>query len=242
MKKIKQYIDESLIKSYDSNILLKKIKHKYKDKIKDINIHKSKSNIESFSIQFNKEYMHDIAYDESLYKLIDVFGYYITEYNEVKDENIQILRFEPIFGEKCNDLVYKKCNGIIYHITDDNHISQIRKKGLVPFKNSNYRNFSNRVFFCCGKNKEEVINNLKDIINKLNKTSYYILKIDLKKHKYNVDFYYDPSEDNIHNYIYANAYFYPHMIEEIKDLNTFINENYKDVILPNGEYIKLRII
>lgn len=242
MKNINNYIDESLTKSYGSNILIKKLKNKYKEKINNIHIQKSKSNIQSFSIQFDEQYMYDIVYDESLYKLLDLFGYYVTEYKEIKTENNQILRFEPIFGQKCNDLVYKECNGVIYHITDDRFIDKIRKKGLIPFRNSNYRNFSDRVFFSCGKNKKEIIDNLKNIIKQLEKINYHILKIDLNKYKYNVDFYFDPSEDDKHNYIYANAYFYPHMIDEIKDLETLINENYKDVILPNGQQIKLQIL
>ena len=242
MKTINNYIDESLTKSYDSNILIKKLKNKYKEKINNIHIQKSKSNVQSFSIQFDEQYMYDIVYDESLYKLLDLFGYYVTEYKEIKAENNQILRFEPIFGQKCNDLVYKECNGVIYHITDDKFIDKIRKKGLIPFRNSNYRNFSDRVFFSCGKNKKEIIDNLKNVIKQLEKINYHILKIDLNKYKYNVDFYFDPSEDDKHNYIYANAYFYPHMIEEIKDLETLINENYKEVILPNGQQIKLQIL
>lgn len=242
MKNINNYIDESLTKSYDSNILINKLKNKYKEKINNIHIQKSKSNVQSFSIQFDEQYMYDIVYDESLYKLLDLFGYYITKYKEIKTENNQILRFEPIFGQKCNDLVYKECNGVIYHITDDKFIDKIRKKGLMPFRNSNYRNFSDRVFFSCGKNKKEIIDNLKNVIKQLEKINYHILKIDLNKYKYNVDFYFDPSEDDKHNYIYANAYFYPHMIDEIKDLETLINENYKEVILPNGQQIKLQIL
>lgn len=242
MKNINNYIDESLTKSYDPDILINKLKNKYKEKINNIYAQKSKSNVQSFSIQFDEQYMYDIVYDESLYKLLDLFRYYVTEYKEIKTENNQILRFEPIFGQKCNDLVYKECNGVIYHITDDRFIDKIRKKGLIPFRNSNYRNFSDRVFFSCGKNKKEIIDNLKNIIKQLEKINYHILKIDLNKYKYNVDFYFDPSEDDKHNYIYANAYFYPHMIDEIKDLETLINENYKDVILPNGQQIKLQIL
>ena len=60
------YIDESLTKSYDSNILIKKLKNKYKEKINNIHIQKSKSNVQSFSIQFDEQYMYDIVYDESL--------------------------------------------------------------------------------------------------------------------------------------------------------------------------------
>ena len=71
MKNINNYIDESLTKSYDSDILIKKLKNKYKEKINNIYIQKSKSNVQSFSIQFDGQYMYDIVYDESLYKLLD---------------------------------------------------------------------------------------------------------------------------------------------------------------------------
>jgi hypothetical protein len=83
MKPLKNKIDESLIKSYDTNKLINKIKTKYKEKINNIHIQKSKSYIQSFSIQFNEKYNDEIVYDESLYKLIDFFGYYITEYKYV---------------------------------------------------------------------------------------------------------------------------------------------------------------
>lgn len=244
MISLKNRIEESLIKSYDTNKLINKLKNKYKDKINDIHIQKSKSDIQSFSIQFNEEYLDKIAYDESLYKLIDFFGYYITEFKHIISEKNYILRFEPIFGKKCNDLVYKECGGIIYHITEQKFINKIRNKGLIPFENSNSRNFTNRVFFSCGKSKEEIINNLNFLINQLtNKESYIILKIDLIKYKYNVDFYYDPSEDDKHNCIYANAYFFPHIIDEIGKLEDFknIKEN-KEVILKNGQKIVLQEI
>lgn len=235
MKSIKNYIDESLIKSYDSDILLKKIRLKYEDKINDIHIHKSKSNIQSFSIQFNERYVDDIAYDQSLYKLLDFFGYYITEFNYVEEESNYILRFEPIFGQKCNNLVYDECDGVVFHITNREHIKSIQSKGLIPISNSSYRNFSERTFYSCGKNKEEIFSNLNHLISQLkNGKDYIILRIDLKKHNYNVDFYFDPSEDDVHNYIYANACIFPHMIEEIgkiEDLDKYyqIKESYKDI-------------
>ena len=52
--------------------------------------------------------------------------------------------------------------------------------------------------------------------------------IDLKENHYNVDFYYDPSEDNWHNYIYCNAYFpYKYIIkfDNIEDIKLNIKEN-----------------
>ena len=241
-------LKESLIKSYDSNILIEKIKRKYKNKIKDVHIQKSKSSIESFSILYDNKFDKEIAYDESLYKLLNLFGYYITEYKYINSTKENILRFEPIFGTKCNNLVYNKCNGIIFHVTKIHFIKNIRKKGLIPFENSNYRNFTERTFFSCGENNKEIIKNIKDIIDQISdQTSYIILKIDLNKYKYNVDFYFDPSEDNKHNYIYANACFYPHMIEEIGNIDDLTNklkldESYTEVILGNNKKIKMQIL
>ena len=70
--------------------------------------------------------------------------------------------------------------------------------------------------------------------------------INLNKYHYNIDFYYDPSEDDIHNYIYANAVIFPHMIEEIgtiDDLNKYfgINESYETKKIFNKE-IKIHYI
>ena len=51
--------------------------------------------------------------------------------------------------------------------------------------------------------------------------------IDLKANKYNIDFYYDPSEDNWHNCIYCNAYFpcnYITKIRKISDIEANIDE------------------
>ena len=48
MKNINNYIDESLTKSYDSNILIKKLKNKYKDYIdRPIIIHTKDLKIEN---------------------------------------------------------------------------------------------------------------------------------------------------------------------------------------------------
>ena len=85
-------------------------------------------------------------------------------------------------------------------------------------------------FFICGETKEEIIGNIKFI----QKQKHYldnnlvILMIDLKKNRYNVDFYYDPSEDNWHNCIYCNAWFpykYIDKINNINDIRLNIDEN-----------------
>lgn len=252
MKTLKYNIKESLIKSYDYKKLQNKILNKFKDKIIEIHEINSKSkNNKSFSILFDEKYINDIIYDESLYKLIDLFGFYITELNYVKDDKQYIVRFEPIFGDKCNNIVYNECNGIIYHITKPNIINSIFKKGLLPIIGTTYRNFTARVFFSCGRNNEEIINNINDLKKSIfgKNKEYHIIRINLNKHKYNVDFYYDPSGDNKHNYIYANAIFFPHMIESIGNINDLKETLKKDnhiqeslINLPNGQKINIKTI
>lgn len=57
MKTINNYIDESLIKSYNHNLLIKKLKTKYN--IYNINEYDSKSNLKSFVFNINEEITDD---------------------------------------------------------------------------------------------------------------------------------------------------------------------------------------
>lgn len=80
----------------------------------------------------------------------------------------------------------------------------------------------------CGESKSEIIENINYIKDQLGIVNPVILMIDLKAHKYNVDFYYDPSEDNWHNFIYCNAWFpitYIDIIEDINDIDYNIKED-----------------
>lgn len=217
-------LKESLIKSYDTNKLIDKIKNKYKD-IETI-LYPSKSNESLFSIKFNnKESYEKFLEDIYIQKQLDFFGYYISE---KIDEDLMVA-VEPNFGTKCTDFVYDKCNGLIFHVTSKEKYNKfIKDKGLKPFIGSKYRKFSERIFFTCGETKEDIIENIKFLIDQLQKDNPVILMIDLKENKYNVDFYYDPSEDNWHDFIYCNAWFPISYIAEIKklsDLKVNIDEN-----------------
>lgn len=234
MKSLKEKINESLIMSYDSNKLIKKLNTYFK--IEEIYKHKSKSDIQRFSFKISPEEFEKV-YDEKLFKILDFYGYYITEINYITNENKYVISFEPIFGKKCNDLIYKECNGIVYHVTKKKFISLIRKKGLIPMEGKLYRNFTERIFLSCGKDNEEIINNINAIISQITNNDYVILKINLNKHHYNIDFYFDPSEDNIHNFIYCNAYFPPHIIEEFNSFDEFK----KDLKLTESKYINTKL-
>ena len=228
MKDIKNHIEESLIKSYDTNKLIDKIKNKYKDI--EVLLYPSKSNESLFSISFNdKNDYEKFLEDIYIQKQLDFFGYYITE----KIDKVNTVYIEPNFGTKCTKFVYNECNGLIFHITNKSIFeNKIKYKGLKP-KIGNikkYRYFKERIFLICGKTIDEIIDNIELIIEQkgYKKDDYIILMIDLKENKYNVDFYYDPSEDNWHNCIYCNAYFPYEYITEIKnitDIKANIDEN-----------------
>ena len=224
MKNIKNHIEESLIKSYDTNKLIDKIKNRYKDI--EVSLYPSKSNESLFSIEFNdKNDYENFLEDIYIQKQLDFFGYYITE----KIDKDLLIAIEPNFGTKCAKFVYNECNGLIFHVTSKElYEKYIKDKGIKPFEGKQYRKFTERTFFICGETKEEIIDNIEFIIDQLNKSNYVILMIDLKGNHYNVDFYYDPSEDNWHNCIYCNTWFPITYITEIKNLSDIkvnIDEN-----------------
>lgn len=249
MKGLKDKLNESLIMSYDTDAFIKKLKNIFHPE--EIVKHNSKSDPKRFAIKVSETNFNNI-YDKSTHKIFDFYGYYITELSYVQDENKYIIAFEPIFGKKCNELVYDECNGIIYHVTSASYTKDILKKGLVPverWNNDNYRNYSERLFLSCGKTNKEVLDNIKFIIKQLRKNNNYsILRINLKKHRYNVDFYYDPSEDDVHNFIYCNAYFHPSMIEVFDNIDNLeddfnVKESLKShITFPNGRKISIKKI
>jgi len=228
MKSLKNKIEESLIKSYDTNKLIEKIEKKYKDI--DVSIYPSKSNESLFKIIFNnKDDYENFLEDIYIQRQLDFFGYYITE----KINKELIVFVEPNFGTKCTNFIYNDCNGLLFHVTLRKTFNKfIRGEGLKPKVGDikKYRYFTERIFLICGETKEEIIDNIELVVEQKRYTNddYVILMIDLKANKYNVDFYYDPSEDNWHNCIYCNAWFPDKYIIEVKnlsDLKINIDEN-----------------
>lgn len=129
---------------------------------------------------------------------------------------------DPVQAKECNDYVYNKCNGIIYHVPDQKRINDIMKSGLrMKGSKNRYKFIMDRVYFICGESKSEINKRLLRIFN--DKSVYdenpVIFKIDLKKNNYNINFYEDPAYKNL-DAIYTYAYFPSKYIEKI---------NYKDL-------------
>ena len=216
-------LKESLIKSYDTNKLISIIHKKYNNI--EYNYNKSKSKEHLFTLYFKDENEYKNFFkDFYIQHQLDFFGYYITEYNDKE----KFITFEPNFGTKCTNFVYNKCNGLIFHVTTEEKYDFIKNDGLKPFEGKKYRKFNERVFLSCGESKSEIIENINYLKKQLNIVNPVILMIDLKEHNYNVDFYYDPSEDDWHNFIYCNAWFpikYIDIIEDVNDIDYNIKED-----------------
>lgn len=90
------------------------------------------------------------------------------------------------------------------------------KSGLRP-KSGKYRKFEDRVYFITGKNHKEILKNLYKVISDkmYDKKDVHILKIDLKEHPYNIDFYKDTMADEGYNMFYTYAYFPPQWIKDV---------------------------
>jgi len=230
MKNLKNILDESLIKSYDTNKLCDKIKKRYPNINITFGSSKSSESATLFKVVFNdEEDFNKFKTDIYIQRQLDFFGYYITEYIN----KYLTVYIEPNFGTKCTNFVYKNCNGLIFHITSqESYDNNIKYKGLKP-KIGNikrYRYFTERIFLTCGETVDEIIDNINLIIKQKGyiQNDYVILMVDLIESHYNVDFYYDPSEDNWHNCIYCNAYFpYKHIVKirNIGDIKANIDEN-----------------
>lgn len=248
MKKLKDYIGESLIKSYPYKKLIQKLKELYKDKIdNDIFYYNSKSKEnKTFQINFDNDDIESILYNHALYKNLEFFGYYITKcFNNIKTNKLSLI-IEPIFSEKCNDYVINECGGILYYITSkQNYDKKISYKGLVPREGDDkkYRFFTERIFLYGGKSKKDILENTKKILDQINNYNYVILKIDVNR--LNIDWYRDShQEDIILDSFYCNAIIHTNYIEEIgkyEDLENIIKEG-RWTLLPNNQRIFIETI
>lgn len=223
---------ESLMFSYNHEDLIKKLKKKYN--ILDINKNSNYSKARIFSILISEMEYPNLYKDIKFNKLLNFYGYYITNYVRKKDGNT-IYALEPIYSDKANNLVYKECNGIVWHVARADFLDDILHKGLYPHTNSKYINFSSRIFFTCGRTRQEIYDNIKFIVNEqLQLAKYNIFKVDVNK--YNVNFYYDTLNDKKHNCVYSNAIFYPRLITNIAD-NIKDFEKYLDSVILKSEDI-----
>lgn len=139
--------------------------------------------------------------------------------------NVIEIKVEPIKTKNITDFVKNDCGGVIYHICHKDNVNKIMKSGLrLKGEDNEYRWIKNKIFFVCGKSKNDILENIKivakskemwDNINGCLKNDYSILEINVKE--YNIDFYMDGFYENDVKYIgYCYTYIPPKMIKEIE--------------------------
>lgn len=205
MKDIVDDIVDSLHESF--NVEPEKLKNALNKKygIEDLYDYKS----ECFTLSVDEDLYNRLTNDAGFFKLIDLCGYTIAEINCINKKTYD-LHLEPNFGKKCNELVYDKCDGIVWYVTKKEFEKYIVQNGIK-------QRADEHLFLSCGEMSQDIIDNVKFLLKQLDipEGEYVIYKIDLKfnrHHPYKVNFYYDQSEDDKHNFIYANAMFFPHYI------------------------------
>ena len=140
------------------------------------------------------------------------------------------IKVEPIKTKNITDFVKNKCGGKIYHICTRENLKWILQSGLrVRGEKNDYRYIQNKVYFFCGENKDDLLDNFVEVANSLNalqeeydwiKDEYALLEIDVND--YNIDFYMDGYYLDQKPYIgYTYNYFPPRRIREVNnnDLN-----------------------
>lgn len=135
--------------------------------------------------------------------ILQFFNYFVRE---VRND---LYIIEPLYSTKMNDLVYDKCNGIVYHFTDSKSAESILKNGL-RIRGRNFENwkYPNRVYvyapgyYISRENKDLWLQDAMNVVD-FSKGLLVVLKIDLHKAK-GIDFYKDPAMPQHSVFTYHN--------------------------------------
>ena len=158
-------------------------------------------------------------------EIIKFCNYYVTLIN--KDENgVYSIYLEPIYTANVINEIKQQNSGILYHITSQQNFNSIKTTGLRPKVGktkveNGYRYFPSRIYFVRhNKNKNELLKNLKEIIDtKFKNDEYIICKINVNS--LNINFYVDPAYDEENN-VYTYAAIPPALIKICTNLTEII--------------------
>ena len=203
------YIWESL-KTHDYKKLRKKIEEHFTDDIicfidPDINNEQS-----SFGLKLKH---NNLQSDTRFLHLLEFFNYFLRSAYKDSD-GCYIYHIEPLYSQRMDDWVFKNCNGVVYHFTDNNTANMILDKGLrIKDRNLKYLNYPKRIylyapgFYINSKNTHL----WKPFAEKMTNSQYVkrfglaVLKIDLNRNKdLNISFYKDTTEENYSIFVLNN--------------------------------------
>ena len=209
---VQNKVYETLLNSYDKDKLKKKINDFFGDEIYQYDPDDEVSS-KMLVIKYKRDY--GFVKTEKFKSLLNLFNYNLTFINP----SDRLVYLEPNVPDEMTRYVYETCNGIVWHITKNKAtLDNILKYGLKP-KTASYRNYSERVFFVVGGNKDEVFKNIKKTKDMFfgsdEHKSLVLLKVDLKRFGKKLRFFMDPTIKGMRA-IWTSEYIPPFCISEVK--------------------------
>lgn len=143
-----------------------------------------------------------IVNNEKFKSLLNLFNYTYTgnKTTIINGHERRIVYLEPNITGDYTKIVYNEWNGIVYHVTTQEHLKGILKTGLRPKGLNNkhenyYRTFDERIFLTGGPDWEtNLLKITKDLDYEPGKV--VILKIDLKKNSHKIRLFRDSFQQN----------------------------------------------
>jgi len=225
------YIFENL-NTHDADKLIAALRKIYKDfEIHDVLDHAGEHRFLILDVIGNNFY--HIYNSERFDNIISFYGYSKSKID--RSSYGYRIELEPIYADRdeANDLVYNKCNGILYHITNEEGYNSIMETGfringvntdLKLERRPKYRDYPNRTYFLA------IPGNVKNIIHSsamemaivnyfkgdLHHDKIYILKVRVTG--MNIDFYRDSVSISIDGSASPAVYCYCNIPPQFIDL------------------------
>lgn len=212
MKLLTTYINENL-QSHDYHKLQKALLSYYGNEIKLFKPDTDKdTNVKAFYIIVNgdlkmaRKIAQTLSEQQQFKNILNFYNYYISS---VWNGSIYV---EPTYSKLKNDYIYHECNGILWHLTDNEHVESILRNGLKA-KTPIYRIYPSRIYaFATDTHNNDIRNNMDEVTEFVDELGIYnnldeftLLKIDLSKTQHNINFYEDTAMKSPHVfYTYTN--------------------------------------
>lgn len=228
------HLNEAL-KSYVVDHLIRQLKKKFSFiEVEKINNDKTTSigiRIDGNNDIVEKEKFKDTKEAEEFINIIVSNGYCISQICYSKQNDSSVFLIEPRYQE---DISERFASRIFYHITKKDNLENIKRTGLRPrqgkyktqSKNNHfitYREFDDRVFLIAEPESHQDLKNTlaQTIVDKqYGKDEYCILKLDLRKSKFELPIY----KDTVAKSKYAVYTVYPIYAKCIKNIYNSIDE------------------
>lgn len=201
-----------MLNTHSTDKLINKIKDIYKDKeIKVDKVNGRDVDVNSFYIMSDKKTLIDINNDDRFKNLLEFYNYFYTETVRTNNWTYRLSIYEPRYSSKVTD-IYKRNNGIVYHVTTrdvyENHIKNegLKIKTSAANQKQSYRYYPRRIYLILPNTESKTKRNdiIQNAIEKLNKKDdYVVLQINLLS-LIRFSFYEDTlMNDKNENYIYT---------------------------------------